>query len=78
MSASIIFMMKTSQNQTKLTAKSYDEAGSLVLMAAQSIRTVYSLNASEMLIEKYCNATEKAYQVAASRAALLGKISLLQ
>mmetsp|Transcript_3513 Transcript_3513/g.8954 ORF Transcript_3513/g.8954 Transcript_3513/m.8954 type:complete len:1406 (+) Transcript_3513:103-4320(+) len=72
MSASILFFMKTSQNQKKRSNESYAEAGSIVLMAASAIRTVYSLNASQFFIDKYSNATEKAYQAAASRVALLG------
>lgn len=72
MSASILFLMKTSQSQTRRSKESYAEAGSIVLMAASAIRTVYSLNASNLLIDKYCKATERAYQATASRVALLG------
>lgn len=77
MSASILFMMKTTQGQAKRANESYAEAGSIVLMAASAIRTVYSLNASQLMIDKYKGATERAYQAAASRVALLGKIWIL-
>lgn len=77
MSASILLLMKTNQSQTMRSNESYAEAGSIVLMAASAIRTVYSLNASQLLIDKYSSATERAYQAAASRVALLGELCAL-
>ncbi|KAL9186963.1 hypothetical protein ACHAXT_010683 [Thalassiosira profunda] len=72
MSASILFLMKMTQGQAKRANESYAEAGSIVLGAVSAIRTVYSLNASQLLMDKYSAATERAYQSAASRVALLG------
>ncbi len=75
MSASILFLMKTTQGQSKRANESYKEAGSIVLMAASAIRTVYSLNASSLFIDKYGESIERAYRSAASRVALLGESS---
>lgn len=72
MSASILFLMKTTQSKTKRANESYAEAGSIVMMALSAIRTVYALNASQQFIDRYTISTEKAYAAAASRTALLG------
>jgi ATP-binding cassette subfamily B (MDR/TAP) protein 1 len=72
MSASVLFVVKMNQSQTKMANETYAEAGSIVYMAVSAIRTVFSLNACEKMIKNYANATERAYQAAASRVALLG------
>jgi ATP-binding cassette subfamily B (MDR/TAP) protein 1 len=62
MSSSILFLMKITQNQAKKSNECYSEAGSIALMAASAIRTVNSLNATNLFIDKYCSATQDAYR----------------
>ena len=62
MSYSILFLMKTTQNQSKRSNECYSEAGSIALTAASAIRTVNALNATKIFIEKYCSATQDAFQ----------------
>ena len=49
-----------------------------ITWTVSAIRTVYSLNASKLLIAKYGGATERAYRAAASHVALLGKKKLVK
>ena len=62
MSSSILFLMKTTQSQSKRSNECYSEAGSIALTAASAIRTVNALNATQIFIKKYCDATQDAYR----------------
>lgn len=72
MSASFLFLVKMNQSQTRLANESYSEAGRVVYMSISAIRTVFSLNACDSMIEKYNNATEQAYEEVRGNILLLG------
>ena len=58
------FMLKVTQGQTSRSTKNYEEAGSIVYTTVSSIKTVLSLNACRTMLNKYKQATSKAYRAA--------------
>jgi len=72
MSASALFLVKLNTTQTARANETYAEAGSIVYSTVSSIRTILSLNAIPIMIEKFKNATQKAFEGAAGLAYWLG------
>ena len=64
MAGSAWFMLKVTQGQTSRSTKNYEEAGSIVYTTVSSIKTVLSLNACRTMLNKYKQATSKAYRAA--------------
>ena len=64
MAGSAWFMLKVTQGQTSRSTKNYEEAGSIVYTTVSSIKTVLSLNACRTMLNKYKQATLKAYRAA--------------
>jgi len=64
MAGSALFMLKVTQGQTSRSIKNYEEAGSICYMTVSSIKTVLSLNACRTMLNKYKQATLKAYRAA--------------
>mmetsp|Transcript_23996 Transcript_23996/g.35489 ORF Transcript_23996/g.35489 Transcript_23996/m.35489 type:complete len:1339 (+) Transcript_23996:92-4108(+) len=60
--ASATFVMKATMSQTATATKNYSEAGAVAYSTVSSIRTVLSLNAGETMLDKYREATERAYR----------------
>ena len=58
--------------QTERKNKNYAETGGIVYTSISSIRTVFALNASEIMIEKFKSATQRAYDAAIAFNALIG------
>jgi len=70
--ASTLFMLKANTSQTSNATKSYAEAGAIAYSTVSSIRTVLSLNACEIMLDKFRAATEKAYRQASSYVMYVG------
>lgn len=72
MSAAAIFMMSVTTKHTERTGKNYATTGGIVYTTISSIRTVFALNAPELMIEKFKAATMKACDSAVGFNALVG------
>ena len=70
--ASTLFLLKTNQTQSARASEGYAEAGSIVQTTVASIRTVLSLNAVRAVIDKYAEATQKAFRQSVRLLHLLG------
>uniref|UniRef100_A0A7S3QG25 Bile salt export pump n=1 Tax=Chaetoceros debilis TaxID=122233 RepID=A0A7S3QG25_9STRA len=66
------FMMTVTTKQTERKNKGYAETGGIVYSSISSIRTVFSLNAAEGMIEKFKAATKKSYDSSVSFTYLVG------
>jgi len=64
MAGSAWAMLKVTQGQTSRSTKNYEEAGSVVYTTVSSIKTVLSLNACRTMLNKYKQATLRAYRSA--------------
>lgn len=72
MSASALFVVKMNTTQTARANETYAEAGGIVYNTVSSIRTILSLNAVPIMIDRFKAATQKAFDGAAGLAYLLG------
>jgi len=63
-SITALMVMKLNQSKTTRQAEAYKSAGSIAYSSVSSIKTVLSLNAIEIMIEKYNEATQEAYNLA--------------
>lgn len=72
MVGSSTFMMTVTTKQTERKNKGYAETGGIVYSTISSIRTVFSLNAAENMIEKFKAATKKSYDSSVSFNYLVG------
>lgn len=72
MAGSTAFLLKMNTTQTQRANSSYAKAGSIVYMAVSSIRTILALNAVESVIQQFMQATQEAYDGAASQVVMLG------
>jgi ATP-binding cassette subfamily B (MDR/TAP) protein 1 len=72
MVGSSTFMMTVTTKQTERKNKGYAETGGIVYSSISSIRTVFSLNAAEGMIEKFKAATKKSYDSSVSFNTLAG------
>lgn len=59
---STFFLVKINQSQSARASAGYAEAGSIVQTSVSSIRTILSLNAVQIIIDRFVTATEKSYQ----------------
>lgn len=59
-----LFLVKMSTTQSQRVNAGYAQAGSIVQTTVSSIRTILSLNAVQIMIDKFVAATEKAYEEA--------------
>eukprot|EP01082_Thalassiosira_pseudonana_P010527 g9432.t1.1.5e17418a g9432 g9432.t1 contig36:567156-570927(+) len=66
------FLMKMIGNQSSDSAKGYQRAGEIAYAAVSGIRTILSLNAVKVTIDKYQIATKEARDKAAKREWILG------
>jgi len=57
-------VMVLNQNKTKEATKAYSSAGSVAYSSVSGIKTVLSLNAMKTMINKYCDATQEAMEIA--------------
>lgn len=65
-------LVKINTTQTARSNATYAEAGSIVYSTVSSIRTILSLNAIPVMVEKFAAATQKAFEGAAGLAYLMG------
>ena len=72
MTLSSLFIIKVTSTRSARASETYAEAGGIVYNAVSSIRTVLSLNAVQIMIEKYASATQKVLDGAAFLASLIG------
>ena len=72
MTASVLLLVKLNSSATERKNASYIKAGSIVTMSVSSIRTILSLNAVQVVIDKFVAATEEAYRGAVGQSHLLG------
>lgn len=72
MAVSTGWLLKMNQTQTARANSSYAKAGSIVYTAVSRIRTILALNAIEAIITQFCNATQEAYEGAASQVLWVG------
>lgn len=72
MVASTLFMVKMNTTVTARANASYAKAGSIVSTSVSSIRTILSLNAVDIMIERFKEATKESYDGAASQLHWLG------
>lgn len=72
MSLTTLFVTKANQSQTAVATKGYADAGSIVYNSVSGIRTILSLNAADIMIEKFKVGTETAYRKASSRSLIVG------
>jgi len=72
MAGSAIYMIKVTSSQTERANKNYAETGGIVYSAISSIRTVFSLNACEHMIEKFEESTESVKNSASQFSYLVG------
>lgn len=72
MAGSGAYMMTVTTKQTERKNKDYAETGGIVYATISSIRTVFSLNAAETMIEKFKQATKKSYEDSVSFTYLVG------
>ena len=66
MAISAIFVMKVTTKQTEMKNKNYAETGGIVYGTISSIRTIFALNASNNMIQRFQKSTEKAYKKSTS------------
>lgn len=67
-----MFVIKTNSNVSARATASYAKAGSIVQASVMNIRTVLSLNAVDVMIDRFKGATKEAYEGAISQFSLLG------
>jgi ABC-type multidrug transport system, ATPase and permease components len=72
MAGSGAYMMTVTTKQTERKNKDYAETGGIVYATISAIRTVFSLNAAETMIEKFKQATKKSYEDSVSFTYLVG------
>lgn len=72
MAVSASFMMAVGTKQTERANKNYAETGGIVYNTISSIRTVFSLNASEKMIVDFKAATQRSQESAISYTFLVG------
>lgn len=72
MTLSVLFITKANQSQTAASTKGYADAGATVYTSVSGIRTILSLNAVDVMIEKFKKGTENAYRTASGRALIVG------
>lgn len=72
MAGSAAFMMAVTAKQTERKNKNYAETGGIVYSTLSAIRTVFSLNATDTVIEKFKQATKKSYDDSVSFLYLVG------
>jgi len=72
MAGSAAFMMTVTTKQTERKNKDYQATGGIVYSTISSIRTVFSLNASEHMIANFKEATKKAFDASISFTYLVG------
>lgn len=66
------FLITMNQSQSSRASAGYADAGSIVQTTVSSIRTILSLNAVPLFMEKFVTATEKAYKEAVKVLHLIG------
>jgi ATP-binding cassette, subfamily B (MDR/TAP), member 1 len=67
-----LFVVKMNTSATARSTASYAKAGSIVQSSVSGIRTVLSLNAVDIMIEKFNAATKEAYEGAVSQVGMVG------
>jgi ATP-binding cassette subfamily B (MDR/TAP) protein 1 len=72
MVGSATFLMAATTKQTERKSQDYAETGGIVYSTISAIRTVFSLNASETMIEQFNAATKKSYDNSVSFGLLIG------
>jgi ATP-binding cassette subfamily B (MDR/TAP) protein 1 len=66
------FLVKMTTTSTQRANAAYAKAGSVAYTTVSSIRTILSLNAVTIMIEKFCEATAQAYKDATGQVGWLG------
>lgn len=72
MAGSAAFMMAVTTKQTERKNKDFAESGGIVYTTISAIRTVFSLNATGTMIEKFEAATDKVYKNSVKFSYLIG------
>jgi ATP-binding cassette subfamily B (MDR/TAP) protein 1 len=72
MSLSALFVLKMNTTTSARAAEAYSEAGGIVYNTISSLRTILSLNAVLAMVEKFKDATQRAFVGAAGLAYLVG------
>eukprot|EP00594_Rhizosolenia_setigera_P019715 CAMPEP_0178968634 /NCGR_PEP_ID=MMETSP0789-20121207/18378_1 /TAXON_ID=3005 /ORGANISM="Rhizosolenia setigera, Strain CCMP 1694" /LENGTH=1391 /DNA_ID=CAMNT_0020654615 /DNA_START=25 /DNA_END=4196 /DNA_ORIENTATION=- len=72
MSLSALFLTRATQSQTSNALKGYSQAGEIVYTATSNIRTISSLNAGNYILNKFQQATQKAFDFTTSKIIIVG------
>lgn len=72
MSLSALFLTRATQSQTSNALKGYSQAGEIVYTATSNIRTISSLNAGNYILNKFQQATQKAFEYTTSKIIIVG------
>ena len=72
MAVSAVWLTKLVTTQTQRANSAYAKAGSIAYTTVSAIRTILSLNGIEEMIDKFCEATQEAYDAATKQVWELG------